>query len=78
MSESGEVQVGCVSTEAETTYKAVGPSMFLDSSVEGVSLPALVDCGVQSTIILRELLHRVAIGKHSVRKRRSSSLRSQP
>ena len=60
MSESDEAQVGCVSTEAETTCKAVGPSMFLDVSVEGVSLPALVDCGAQSTIISRELLHRVA------------------
>ena len=60
MSESGEAQVGCVSTEAETTCKAVGPSMFLDVSVEGVSLPALVDRGAQSTIISRELLHRIA------------------
>ena len=60
MLESGEAQVGCVSTEAETTCKAVGPSMFLDVSVEGVSLPALVDCGAQSTIISRELLHRIA------------------
>ena len=60
MSESGEAQVGCVCTEAKTICKAVGPSMFLDVSVEGVSLPAMVDCGAQSTIISRELLHRIA------------------
>ena len=38
---------------------AVGPSYWLQVSVEGVLVPALVDTGSQSTIISRPLLHRV-------------------
>ena len=53
MSESGEAKVGCVSTDAETTCKAVDPTIFLDVSVEGVSLRTRVDCGAQSAIISR-------------------------
>ena len=38
---------------------AVGPSYWLQISVEGVVVPALVDTGSQSTIISRSLLHKV-------------------
>ena len=48
---------------------AVGPSYWLQISVEGVVVPALVDTGSQSTIISRSLLHKVfshlkEAGKH--------------
>ena len=38
---------------------AIGPSYWLQVSVEGVEVPALVDTGSQSTIISRSLLHKV-------------------
>ena len=38
---------------------AVGPSYWLQISVEGVVVPALLDTGSQSTIISRSLLHKV-------------------
>ena len=50
-----------VCTES-TGVPAVGPTLLLDVSIEGLPVKAMVDTGAQSTIISRSTLH--AIGLH--------------
>ena len=50
---------GCTESSVNVVTGAVGPSYWLQTSVEGVVVPALVDTGSQSTIISRSLLHKV-------------------
>ena len=49
--------------EEESSIKivtgAVGPTLLLDVSIEGVPVAAVADTGAQSTIISRSMLHRV-------------------
>ena len=47
---------------AEGSTEAVGPTLYLDLFIEGVPVEAMVDSGSQSTIISREVLHKV--GRH--------------
>ena len=49
----------CMESSVNVVTGAVGPSYWLQISVEGVVVPALVDTGSQSTIISRPLLHKV-------------------
>ena len=39
--------------------KAVGPALFVNVSVDGVTVRAMVDTGAQSTIISRTVLHQI-------------------
>lgn len=59
----------CIESSVNVVTGAVGPSYWLQISVEGAVVPALVDTGSQSTIKLRSLLHKVfchlkMAGKH--------------
>ena len=49
----------CVESSVNIVTGAVGPSYWLQISVEGLAVSALVDTGSQSTIISRSLLHKV-------------------
>lgn len=49
-----------VTTESEESNKVVGPTLFLDVEIEGVSVEAVVDCGSPATIISRSMLHEIA------------------
>jgi hypothetical protein len=49
----------CVESSVNVVTGAIGPSYWLQVSVEGLSVSALVDTGSQSTIISRSLLHKV-------------------
>ena len=42
-----------------SSNKAVGPALFVDVSVDGVTVRAMVDTGAQSTIISRTVLHQI-------------------
>ena len=48
-----------VESSVKVVMGAVGPSYWLQITVEGLSVSALVDTGSQSTIISRSLLHKV-------------------
>ena len=54
--------LGAVSavTASATEIGSVGPTLFLDVSIEGEKVEAMVDCGSPTTIISRSLLHSVA------------------
>ena len=54
--------LGAVSavTASATEIGAVGPTLFLDVSIEGEKVEAMVDCASPTTIISRSLLHSVA------------------
>ena len=59
----------CIDSSVNVMTGAVGPSYWLQISVEGIVVPALVDTGSQSTVISRSLLHKVfchlkKAGKH--------------
>ena len=49
----------CIENSVNVVTGAVGPSYWLQISVESVKVPALVDTGSQSTIMSRSLLHKV-------------------
>ena len=51
----------CVESSVNVVMGAVGPSYWLQISVEGLAVSALVDTGSQSTIISRSLLHKVCV-----------------
>ena len=42
-----------------SSNKAVGPALFVDVSVDGVTVRAMVDTGAQSAIISRTVLHQI-------------------
>ena len=48
-----------VTVSKEECPKAVGPTVYVQVEVSGVSVEAMLDTGAQSTIISRELLHKV-------------------
>ena len=48
-----------VVTTTAATSEAIGPVMYLKVEVKGVPVDAIIDCGSQSSIISRELLHKV-------------------
>ena len=47
-------------TQAQQTKPMIGPLFYCDLKIEGVPVTSMVDCGSQTTIISRLLLHRVA------------------
>ena len=47
-----------------SSNKAVGPAMFVDVSIDGVTVHAMVDTGAQSTIISRTVLHQIGVQRH--------------
>ena len=50
-----------VSTVASTTeIGVIGPTLFLDTSVEGEKMEAMVECGCPTTIISRSLLNAIS------------------
>ena len=49
--------VGTVTTSGQAD--AVGPTLYFNMTVGGIPVKTMVDCGSQSTIISRSLLHRV-------------------
>ena len=53
-----------ISAETCAITDAVGPTLYVDLTIEGVPVQAMVDTGSQSTIISRDLLHQ--IGKHLI------------
>ena len=48
-----------VKAEENTRSKAVGPTVCVSITIEGITVEALVDTGSQSTIISRSLLHEI-------------------
>ena len=58
--EQSKLQKSKVGTVVADSVDAVGPVVFLDVQIEGYPVKAVVDTGAQSTIILRDLLHRIA------------------
>ena len=53
--------VGCITAfQKKQPEPAIGPLFYCDIEVEGVPVTSMVDCGSQTTIISRSLLHRVA------------------
>ena len=55
-------KVDTVSADKGAITEAVGPTLYVDLTIEGVSVQAMVDTGSQSTIISRDVLHKV--GRH--------------
>lgn len=49
----------CLESHVNVVKGAVGPSYWLQISVEGLTVPALVDMGSQAMIISRSLLHKI-------------------
>ena len=47
-------------TASNMEIGAVGPTLFLDISIEGEKVEAMVDCGSPTTIISHSLLHSIA------------------
>ena len=47
-------------TASTTEVGVIGPTLFLDVSVEGEKVEAMVDCGCPTTITSRSLLHAIA------------------
>ena len=62
MLQKQSADVDTISAETCAITDAVGPTLYVDLSIEGVPVQAMVDTGSQSTIISRDLLHK--IGKH--------------
>ena len=42
-----------------SSNKAVGPALYVDVSVDGMTVRAMVDTSAQSTIISRTVLHQI-------------------
>ena len=55
-----KLQKSKVGTVVADSVDAVGPVVFLEVQIEGYPVKAVVDTGAQSTIISRDLLHRIA------------------
>ena len=56
-----EGNVACVeATPPQHSETVIGPLLYCDLEVEGVPVVSMVDCGSQTTIISRSLLHRIA------------------
>ena len=45
---------------ASQVGRTIGPLLYKDVTIEGMPVVAMVDCGSQTTIISRSLLHRIA------------------
>ena len=44
-------------TQTQQTESMIGPLFYCDLEIEGVPVTPMVDCGSQTTIISRSLLH---------------------
>ena len=55
-------KVDTVSADKGAITDAVGPTLYVDLTIEGVPVQAMVDTGSQSTILSRDVLHKV--GRH--------------
>lgn len=55
----GSGRMGAISASESSRSKAVGPTVCLSITIEGVPADALVDTGSQSTIISRSMLHDI-------------------
>ena len=55
-------KVDTVSADKGAITEAVCPTLYVDLTIEGVPVQAMVDTGSQSTIISRDVLHKV--GRH--------------
>ena len=51
--------VNTLSSTSGTSSAAIGPVFYLEIEIEGVPVRAVVDSGAQSTVISRDLLHKV-------------------
>ena len=58
--EQSKLHKSSIGTVVAQSANAVGPVLFLEVQIEGCPVKAVVDTGVQSTILSRETLHRVA------------------
>ena len=58
---NGDATVSCVEAAGKQyAGETIGPLFYYDLKVEGVPVVSMVDCGSQTTIVSRYLLHRVA------------------
>lgn len=54
-----ELLDACLKSNVQVVTGAVGPSYWLEVLVQGVTVSALLDTGLQSTTVSRSLLHKV-------------------
>ena len=57
--EDDAANVNALTSGSGTVSTAVGPVLYLEIEVEGVPVKAIVDSGAQSTVISRDLLHKI-------------------
>ena len=58
--EDDAAEVNALASGGGATSTAVGPVLYLEIEIEGVPVKAVVDSGAQSTVISRDLLHKIS------------------
>ena len=60
LKDTTQEEVACIEMPSkQDANPAVGPSLYMGLSIEGIPVVSMVDCGSPSTIISRSLLHRI-------------------
>ena len=63
--ETSVADVNVVTVISPDGVAAIGPTMYLPTTVEGVAVDAVIDTASQSTIISCSFLHRIGQSLHS-------------